>query len=845
MTTKILVPRASGEGGMGVVDNAWGEAYYDTGNFNKGLFVSGHNITQVIAETVTQGGLGGEWERNGLNIYYNGGNVGIGTTDPGAKLDIFGSNSSLKFTRDAGDRSAEMVYDGSKFLIKTPAGDRLSITDASSNELLTVNPNNGNVGIGTTSPDDELHIEGANAPYIKVEASDDTDSGISLAKQNVNKWFILNDADKSDNFAIRGIGGHTDQFLTIKQNGNVGIGTTSPKLNPNPGKFLTVFGASTGSGWVEVGTSSQTDNLGGAFTFNNTNIAGTDKRVAQISSLRRGADNVADLSFSVNNGNGTAPAMHIKSDGKVGIGTMNPGSSLHIQGTGGLVSTKIENTSSSDASINLENTLANYAISTQGQSLNIIDSTASAAVRMTVNSAGKVGIGTPNPIGSLHIFDNTVEDDELSALILSNYDYGPGETGQSVSIEGRVRNDSGGDSPVSKIVFGKDSDFSAVNKRDGNIQFHSMFGNNGTARFAERMRITSLGNVGIGTTSPSAKLDILGSFKLNNPGGGTLYPSSIDVYKNGTTSSLKHSAIFNTGGWRNATVIESVTGTTPSNFSTEGLYLNSTYGSKPFTSASIQVNCSAGNGDISFLTGDGSAAPTSKIKLQNNGNVGIGTKNPGAKLHIEASDNAAYSDVDRLQINEATLFVYNTSEVNNSYSQLVLGNRQSSGSMSRIVSVLLASGTSELSFSTTKNTDQKECMAISNDGVRVNDLTANADVTTNAAKYLSTSSDKRLKNDLGDCEYGLNEVLQVQPKRYTWKDGPKDANPTVGFFAQDVHDVMPEAAPREAIQNEKGEDDYKWGFHSQTIIAALVNATKEQQQLIEDLRSEVEALKNK
>ena len=189
--------------------------------------------------------------------------------------------------------------------------------------------------------------------------------------------------------------------------------------------------------------------------------------------------------------------------------------------------------------------------------------------------------------------------------------------------------------------------------------------------------------------------------------------------------------------------------------------------------------------------------------------------------------------------------MYNTSEVNQSYSQLVLGNRQSTGSMSRIVSVLLAAGQSELSFSTSKAGTQKESMTISSDGVKVNNLTASADVITNASSYLTTSSDKRLKNDLGDCEYGLNEVLQVQPKRYTWKDGPKDANPTVGFFAQDVHDVMPEAAPREAIQNEKGEDDYKWGFHSQTMIAALVNATKEQQQLIEDLRSEVEALKNK
>ena len=95
MTTKNLIPRASGEGGIGITDVTWGYGYYDTGNFNKGLFVSGHNITQVIAETVTQGGLGGEWTKavNGLDIYYDGGKVGIGTTNPGAKLVVQGDKA--------------------------------------------------------------------------------------------------------------------------------------------------------------------------------------------------------------------------------------------------------------------------------------------------------------------------------------------------------------------------------------------------------------------------------------------------------------------------------------------------------------------------------------------------------------------------------------------------------------------------------------------------------------------------------------------------------------------------------------------------------------------------------
>jgi hypothetical protein len=36
MSTKNLMPRGSGEGGIGRHDNAWGQAYFDTGNFNKG-----------------------------------------------------------------------------------------------------------------------------------------------------------------------------------------------------------------------------------------------------------------------------------------------------------------------------------------------------------------------------------------------------------------------------------------------------------------------------------------------------------------------------------------------------------------------------------------------------------------------------------------------------------------------------------------------------------------------------------------------------------------------------------------------------------------------------------------
>jgi hypothetical protein len=191
--------------------------------------------------------------------------VGIGTDSPDALLHIVKSNdSSVGINIDNGNAGttahARLALknnsDDTFYLLNNGSGrtlTRYGITVADYSEILAQESINGlligtgltntpiifgnnntermridsdgNVGIGTDSPDEELHIEGADAPYIKVEASDNTDSGMVLAKQSVNKWFILNDADQSDNFSIRGDGGGTDEFLTIKQDGNVTPGT--------------------------------------------------------------------------------------------------------------------------------------------------------------------------------------------------------------------------------------------------------------------------------------------------------------------------------------------------------------------------------------------------------------------------------------------------------------------------------------------------------------------------------------------------------------------------------------------------------------------------------------------
>jgi len=74
-------------------------------------------------------------------------------------------------------------------------------------------------------------------------------------------------------------------------------------------------------------------------------------------------------------------------------------------------------------------------------------------------------------------------------------------------------------------------------------------------------------------------------------------------------------------------------------------------------------------------------------------------------------------------------------------------------------------------------------------------------VQGDAGKSTGTSwinaSDRRLKNIVGKYEYGLEEILQLRPVRFTYKNdnllGLPSDKPVVGFVAQEVEKVIPEA----------------------------------------------------
>ena len=93
-------------------------------------------------------------------------------------------------------------------------------------------------------------------------------------------------------------------------------------------------------------------------------------------------------------------------------------------------------------------------------------------------------------------------------------------------------------------------------------------------------------------------------------------------------------------------------------------------------------------------------------------------------------------------------------------------------------------------------------------------------------------SDLRLKEDINPLEYGLKEVMALNPVTYKWKDGSNGGQRSTGLIAQDVQEIMPDY-----VKN-ISEDNSYLGLDSYAISIVLINAIKE-------LQAEIEILKNK
>ncbi len=318
-----------------------------------------------------------------------------------------------------------------------------------------------------------------------------------------------------------------------------------------------------------------------------------------------------------------------------------------------------------------------------------------------------------------------------------------------------------------------------------------------------QFRISATGNIGIGTTSPSAKLDVWGDLKVGTSTAGVLYANSatgmVGIGNASSQSKLSVGAVSTTlstwAGSDSLLVSTNVSGSaigiasenrngTDGSFA--GLYRNtgaamsasnrlggflmggssnaSTLQNSVLIAAFAEENWVHGSAYGSYLTfetvSNGAASRTEKMRLSADGNLGIGTTTPGQKL-------------------------------------VVGGNAQFTG---------VLSGTKAFDLNLTE------------EGV----------LTTSA-------SDARLKENLEAIEASstLGKIMDLRPYTFSWISDPSHAR-DVGLIAQDVEKVFPELV----FTNRT--DGYK-GVNYSKLPALLIAGMQAQQLRIDELTRELKA----
>ena len=110
------------------------------------------------------------------------GNVGVGSTIPSAKIDVIDSaaNPSVApvafIQRTNNIVPASIAPTNAELRIKGHSSNyKIYVEDQNANPLLAVR-GNGNIGIGTTNPDEEVHIHSASNPFIKFTSNVNSNS---------------------------------------------------------------------------------------------------------------------------------------------------------------------------------------------------------------------------------------------------------------------------------------------------------------------------------------------------------------------------------------------------------------------------------------------------------------------------------------------------------------------------------------------------------------------------------------------------------------------------------------------------------------------------------------------
>lgn len=530
----------------------------------------------------------------GMGIYQTGtainsfaGNVGIGTTNPGAKLDVASSGSS-----------AIRITNGSKIsdVYNLSTGQLVIKSDS---HIYFYPDNLGSLSAFFTS-------SGIATPTNKgfiMGGSDDTFLGFDGSNLNLNlKPYSY--SNNGTNFVIKK---DTTEYFRISDGGNIGIGTTTPttaQLVAVSGNTTELNSSSNGSygvrssGPIKGNDFYLYNNYGGFRTAGGGYMFYADSAGRFATGSNTGLSGLYNI-IQNTTGNGTVSTNGTTLTGSNTsfLSTFKVGDTVTVSGE----TVRTISTITSDTVLSVSVAFSNTA---SGLSYTLVGGN-----RLTVMGNGNVGIGTTAPTSSLEIKNSTIP-----ILTLSS---GSGTiiSGNIVSsINTYVPNEGSGiiNRIVSSIQTIADDDYAGATAPTS-IAFLTQKYNGAGEAVSEKMRITSSGNVGVGTITPGEKLSIKDAGTV----AGNGFPLGVHaddelVYMAGFFNDTKSTTVPGLAyfGWNNG-----------------------------------DVNIGTFNGKFFFGAGGTvSTGATTRMTIDNtNGNVGIGTTSPQTTLDVNGIVNALTS----------------------------------------------------------------------------------------------------------------------------------------------------------------------------------------------------------
>ncbi len=855
-----------------------------------------------VNNKVGSGGGSSLWTENGSNIFYNLGNVGIGTSVPGNALEIKqGSdtyNGGLAISNSAASQRIFLWVDSNNVrrisagstessvisLNGTGTGNvgigvtnptrKLAIVDpgvgfdrpaVNSLGIFTSNIErirvlaNGNVGIGTSAPPFFVAIDNSAANLLLIGNS--TNGGILFGNNNGAAKVVSYNGSGYNDMDIRANATFANQ-LYLTTGGNIGIGITNPvqKLHVSGGLQLdsVSFGVTPGEGQtLALATVDYVNNKvgsGGQWTTTSTNIFYNSGHViigAEDSSTRLHVETAAGpVAFFKSNLLGGTYAGYIGnlqtfSLEEFGLYTLPQYRLAAYDQTNGLY--LYGGFQDTDVGITIDSLTGNVGIGTTAPTQRI--DIPSGNMRF---AAGNLIVGNGYGIIDSNTNNQRIYVDSTKGVIFNT---GSGSSDERMRIDLSGNIGIGITNPLVKLAFPtatkigfKDASYEGTiefyNNATGNMTLQTTFGTGNV-----NILPGSSGNVGINTTLPSEKLEVNGKIKVGN---NTVSGENI-TFDGSTAAGLR---LQNTSGYISLT---------PLNTSWAHIYTD-----RPRFIFNTEVQIIGGilnaynNTDLRL----GTASGAEKMRITTGGNIGIGITNPTSILHVYEGttagnslalfrDNPAISSLeiisrgsDIMSLTAGTGDVLRLASNNNANGNIEIktdGNvgigttnpgylLDVNGTINATSVLINGSPISGGGSSLWTENGSDIYYNSGNVGIGTTAPAEKLDVEGNVeADAYYYSSDVRLKTDIKALNNSLEKIKRLNPVSFAWK---KDGVLSQGFIAQEVEWVLPELVKTNSETNLKS-------VQYANLTAILVAGMKEQQAQIEKLQTEVRSLQQK